>query len=102
MRWGCRWMLSLTISTSALTHGFIAGHPLGRRAQGGGSDTTQRKGLSWVVYGKIHPDFKALFLRKLPPWCAGTTTQPCTSLLDGTKVQLPLQAKMQRTHCIWL
>lgn len=52
--------------TSALTHEFIAGHPLGRRAQGGGSDTTQRKGLSWVVYGKMHADFKALFLRKLP------------------------------------
>lgn len=33
MQWGCRRMLSL-IPTSALTHEFIAGHPLGHREVG--------------------------------------------------------------------
>lgn len=76
MQWSCRWMLSLTIPMPALDHGFITGPPFDRRAQGSGSDTTQRKGRSWMVYGKMHPDFKALFLRKPPPWCAEATTQP--------------------------
>lgn len=91
MQWSCRWMLSLTIPMPALDHGFITGPPFDRRAQGSGSDTTQRKGRSWMVYGKMHPDFKALFLRKPPPWCAEATTQPCTSVPPST-------VKMQRSR----